>query len=254
MAALFLALPVVMLPEMSPGDIDSLLSSPSWVESSPSERLRTLALLRTGTPYALGCLGEGKGGDVDPDPIFRLDSTDCTVLVLTDAALARSTSLAEAKEAIIAIHYRGGKVDYANRYHFTVDRILHSPGFEEITAEAAGDSLLEEISLTLNRTAEGTALLDIPWELTVTARFLPADRLTPEIAERLGAVCGVAFVNRRNVAKGYLVSHEGIVFDGAVLHHASSSSGKVVSVPFLEYLAGEGDTPRFDGVIFYKFL
>ncbi len=247
-----LSLQAAALHEMDRAAADSILAGPAWRDASLEERLHSLALMRNGTPYELGCLGEEK--DPDRDPIFRLDKADCTVLVLTGAALIHSTSLKDAEEAIVSIHYREGRPDYSNRYHFTTDRIFFSPWFEGITEEVAADSQITTISMTLNRKADGERLLDIDWERKVTVGYLPAADLTAEILARLPAACGVAFVNEKNRENGYLVSHEGIVLDGETLHHASSAEGMAVSVDLLEYLRGTGERPRFDGVIFYRFL
>ena len=54
------------------------------------DRLIALNLWRVGTPYGIFCLGEEQG--VDPDPIIRFDTSDCTVHVLTTIALAESNS------------------------------------------------------------------------------------------------------------------------------------------------------------------
>jgi len=109
------------------------------------------------------------------------------------------------------------------------------------------------VTVTLNRKATGERLLDVEWEREVTVRYLPSGLVTEEALGRLPGVCGVAFVNEKNVASGFLVSHEGIVVDGRTLHHASSAAGKVVNVDLLEYLFPDGHRPRFDGVIFYRF-
>lgn len=257
MTGLILAAAIIvptLLPfhEMDRSAVDSILAGSEWQEGSLEERLRRLTDLRTGTPYAIGCLGEER--EPDTDPLFRIDRADCTVLVLTDAALAHSNRLDEVESVITNIHYRDGRATYEDRYHFTSDRILFSPWFEPITAEAAGDSLLDSLSLILNRKSTGEQLLPIDWEREVTVRYLPAERITPEILGRLPGVCGVAFVNEKNGPSGFFVSHEGILLDGNTLHHASSAAGKVVNVHFLEYLIEGREKPRFDGVLFYRFL
>ncbi len=257
MIPLFLAAAIALpqaLPfhEMNLTAVDSLLAAPAWQEASLEERLRRLIGLRVGTPYELGCLGEER--EPDADPIFRIDRADCTVLVMTDAALAHSDNLSAVEEAMVRIHYRDEKPTYENRHHFTTNRIFHSPWFAGITSEAAPDSLLDSLSLTLNRKDSGEKLLDLDWEREMTVRFLPSGRLTDEILERLPSVCGVAFVNVKNAESGYLVSHEGILLNGKTLHHASSAEGEVVNVDLLNYLVEGREKPRFDGLIFYRFL
>ncbi|MBN1825312.1 MAG: DUF1460 domain-containing protein [Candidatus Eisenbacteria bacterium] len=237
-----------LLYEAPPERIDALLRDPHWTVLGVEEKLAALARLRIHTPYRIGCLGEGR--DPDRDPLFRLDETDCTVLVVTSAALLHAGSLEEAEGAIRRIHYRGGQPSYENRYHFTLDRITASPFFEEITARAAPDSLLEGITVRLNRDSAGGRLLPIDWEREVTIRYLPARRMNRTVAARLPSACGIAFLRLANVPKGYLVAHEGILLDGDRLFHASSRAGRVVESPLFDYLENTG----FDGLLFYRFL
>lgn len=240
------------LHEAAPDRIDSLLGDPRWEALSPETKLLVLADLRLGTPYALGTLGEGRGAD--PDPIFRLDEADCTVLVMTDAVLLHARSLAECVPWMERIHYRDGVPSYESRYHFTADRIFGSRHFRDITGSALPDSLLREISATLNRNERGKRLLPIPWEREITVRYLPSDRVTPEILDRLPEACGVAFLDEKNGERGFLVSHEGILLSRRTLHHASSTAGRVTEVPLLSYLFPEDGVARFDGMLFFRFL
>ena len=84
-----------------------------------------------GTPYGIFCLGEEKG--IDTDPIIRIDTSDCTVHVLTTIAFAESKSVEEARGKMIQIHYKpneNGLVEpnyksrnelTTNNYKFTVN-------------------------------------------------------------------------------------------------------------------------------------
>ena len=84
-------------------------------------------LWRIGTPYGIFCLGEERG--VDKDPIIRIDTSDCTVHVLTTIAFAESKSFNEAHHSMIKLHYKPGKngeiePNYKSRWHFTSDSII----------------------------------------------------------------------------------------------------------------------------------
>jgi hypothetical protein len=240
------------LHEASPAEIDSLLNDPSWTGRTAGEKLEILADLRAGTPYELGCLGEGR--DPDGDPVFRLDRADCTVLVVTNAALLHARSWEDAVRWMERIHYRDGRPSYESRYHFTSDRIDASPFFEDVTALAAPDSALRTIEATLNRREDGERLLPVPWERSITLRYLPSGAYSEETLARLTLPCGVAFVHEKNTRSGFIVSHEGILREGGILHHASSAAGEAADVPLAEYLAVEGGGFRFDGLLFFRFL
>lgn len=231
--------------------VDSLLADSRWRALSAEEKLIALAPLRVGTPYALGCLGEET--PPDEDPFFRLDRADCTVLILTDAALLHATSLADARSWIERIGYRGVPASYENRYHFTADRITASPDFQDLTPALLPDSLLREVHVVLNRAEGGAPLLPIPWERDLRIRYLPASSLDGSILARLPAACGVAFVSEANIPRGFLVSHEGLLLGHEILHHASSSAGRVVDVPLLKYIRRVDGAFRWDGLIFFNF-
>ncbi|MBM3319393.1 MAG: DUF1460 domain-containing protein [Candidatus Eisenbacteria bacterium] len=256
-AALILLLPLAWVGEFPPlhraerSEVDRLLRDERWAALDHEEKLLALARLRVGTPYALGCLGEE--AEPDRDPLFRLDRADCTVLVVTNAALLRARSLDDARARIRSVHYRDEIPSYASRFHFTADRIVSSPFFADITRDAAPDSLLRLVRVLLNRKASGEALLPIPWEREMEMRYLPTARVTEEVLDRLPRACGVAFLAEKNIPNGFLVSHEGIVLGRRVLHHASSEAGEVVEVPLLSYLKRPSGADRFDGVLFYAF-
>lgn len=234
-----------LLHEMTPAGVDSLLADERWIALDIEEKLEALTLLRIHTPYELGCLGEEN--DSDPDPLFRLDRADCTVFVVTNAALLHARSFADAESLIHDVHYRDGTVSYKERYHFTTDRITTGQYFKEITTTVAPDSMLETITLTLNRKSDGSRLLPIDWERKLTVRFLPVTHLNEQILQQLPRAYGVAFLKRKNMKNSFLVSHEGILIADDRLHHASSRAGRVIESPLFEYLEGSS----FDGMLFF---
>lgn len=84
------------------------------------DRLKAINIWRVGTPYGIFKLGEER--DPDPDPILRIDTSDCTVHVLTSVAFSTSSSWTESREKMIDIHYkpdsRGQKTPtYKTRWH-----------------------------------------------------------------------------------------------------------------------------------------
>jgi hypothetical protein len=235
-----------------PARIDSFLRQLHVRFPDFNQALSAVARARVGTPYVLGCLGEEKGKD--KGPLFRLDVADCTVFVLTSTALARSSSLREAREWMKKLNYYAvaageDPVRYENRIHFTEDRLQTSPYFKDITAAVAPASV-RKVELTLNLTASGKRLIDIPWQKRVTLSYVPAAQVDAAILSRLPSPCGVAFVRQKNLAKGLLVGHEGLVLDRHLLVDASSVKKQVEATDFRTYLQGDPH-PYFDGVIFY---
>ena len=95
--------------------------------------------------------------------------------------------------------------------------------------------------------------MDIPWEKEMTASYVASEQVDEDLLDRLPAVAGAALVKERHFDLGLVVAHEGVLLDGRDFVHASVTAGKIVKLPFLQYLFPEGETPLFDGVIFYEF-
>lgn len=216
------------------------------------QRLRAVALLRLGTPYVLGCLGEER--PPDNQPVFRLDVSDCTVHVLTCSAVAHARSWNEARAWMKMLNYAPAPdpVRYENRVHFTEDRLVSSKWYKVADGpfRAAKPAT---VSLTLNVGDNGKRALDIRWEKRMTVRYLPCAEVTPRVLACLPQpVAGVAFVRKKLVPLGLAVGHEGLVIDQKWLVHADSIKKATVKVDFMTYLKKNADW--FDGVIFFENL
>ncbi len=214
------------------------------------DRLRAFSFLRLGTPYVWGGLGEEKGRD--EDPLFRLDITDCTSFVLTNSALLHSENWQEAREMMVLLNYHPeGEVSFEDRLHFTTDRNDVSSYFEDITKEV-GKGKTKKSKVTLNKAkGDNERLIDIDWEKEKTIYYIPSDYLTIDFLKTLPEVCGVAFLKEDNFSLGLDVSHEGFLFNGETLIHASSAYGEVVEVNFLDYYFQENPS-KFDGVVVFR--
>lgn len=237
--------------------IDSILTGVHRQYGSIEERMKALALMRVGTPYSGGCLGEEK--PPDKGPLFRIDETDCTVFILTNCAMAHQKSWREARNMMKLINYynppRVGKetVSYSNRIHFTYERLHQSPYFRDISMELLPSSRCAKITLTLNRKSDGGKLLDIPWEKKVTACYIPSSAINAELLSKLPVACGVGFVRKKNFKLGIVVSHEGMITDRKYLIHANSILGRVEKTDFMNYYF-TANPGYFDGIIISRFL
>lgn len=219
------------------------------------ERLKILSLLRLDTPYQLGCLGEESGRD--QEPIFRLDLTDCTVFVLTNVALLNSKSLAEARELMKFINYQPGQeISFENRLHFTTDRNLNSPFFKDVTEELASKDKIISKKVILNQVKkDGKRLIDINWQKEIIIKYIPSTYLNEDFLKSLPKQLGIAFVKDENFEIGLDVSHEGFLFDGVQLFHASSSQGKVVVEDFLDFYFDQNKkNVKYDGIILFDVI
>ncbi len=242
-------------------EINSILKEVQRRFPDKDERLKALSILRLDTPYQFGCLGEESAKD--KDPIFRLDVTDCTAFVLTNVALLHSQRLEEAEEMMKFLNYRPeknlktGEIEYKitfeNRLHFTTDRNISSPYFQDITEQVAGPSRIKKKKVILNKIeADGKRLINIDWEKEIVMKYIPNEYITKELLVELPETIGIAFVKEGDEEIGLDIRHEGLLFDGSILFHASLTQKKVVAVDFLNYYFGEDGNPRFDGVILFE--
>ncbi len=215
------------------------------------ERLKALAVLRLGTPYQLGPLGEEKGRD--KDPIFRIDVTDCTTFILTTVALLHSSSTEEAREMMKFLNYRAEEITFEGRLHFITDRNDVSPYFKDITQEVIQLDKIKQKDVILNEIKEdGKRLIDIDWGKSTIINYIPHHHITQEFLKGLPGAVGIAFIKENDTAIGLDVAHEGFLFDGKTLIHASLVQGKVIGENFLDYYFSKQKIPKFEGIILFK--
>jgi len=105
-----------------------------------ANRIQYLNQLLLNKPYELTALGEGKQGQFDQAPLYRLDAFDCQTYVETILALALTDSPQQFKQCIQNIRYAHGKIDYTQRHHFT------SPDWNEYNQHIG---LLHDITATI---------------------------------------------------------------------------------------------------------
>ncbi len=210
-------------------------------------------MLRLGTPYQIGCLGEESGKD--NDPIFRLDVTDCTVFILTNVALLNSKNLEQARKVMRFVNYRSGEeISFENRLHFTTDRNDSSSYFNDITEKIASKDRLLSQKIVLNKiNKNGKRLIDIDWEKEIVIKYIPNLYINEKLFNNLPDMVGIAFIKEKNFGIGVDVSHEGLLFDKKTFFHASSIEEKVVMIDFFDYYFGKnGNIPKFDGILLFE--
>jgi len=225
---------------------------PQFYERFPDfhDRLKAFALWQVGKPYEIFKLGEEI--EPDPDPIIRLDVSDCTVHVLTSLAFSQSKSWDEARKNMIEIHYKDGQPSYKSRWHYTSDRIQENPYTINITEELLNKDELGKIDITLNRKNDGSEFLDLDWEKETTVQYIPNEQIDKKLISKFPDICGVAFVKKAYFKTGIVIAHEGIIINQKNLIHASSEYGETVNIDFWEYYFRDNG-PLFDGLMIYSF-
>jgi len=216
------------------------------------ERVAAWAFLQVGMPYELGPLGEEAPPDTQPVIEFR--TTDCAVMNLTAAALAHGRDAGGERAAMARANYRDARIGYATRFHFTTDRLDGSPYYRDITRRVGG-SAVRHRTVALNHRKDGSRWIPIDWERSREVYYLPRSWAPHFIAAyeqgKVPAAMGVAFVDTARMRDGLDVVHESLLWKGRTLLHASSRTGRVVTLPLTEYLAGPGR--GFDGFVLFEY-
>jgi len=246
--------------ELSPTEINQLLSQLRKDCPDFEDRLRAITIKRLGTPYSLKPIGDGKG--YDPNPVFNITTTNCTAFILTNVALASGRFYEQAESFMTHVNYypvAPGKdpITYKNRIHYTTHRLLASDYFCPITDSIADKSKQRTINMVLNRKQDGTHFLPIDWQENVELNYIPRKNINKDMLKRFPKVCGVGIIRKELFKKGIIIGHEGIVIDGEDFIHASLAAGKVVRENFYRYTQKRRKTDGTfvcDGIVVYQML
>jgi hypothetical protein len=229
-------------------DMDILLPELHRRYPAFDDRVKALAQMYRGAAYTADPLTN------ETTDWMPYGSTNCTMYILYIEAFANSRCMAEAREHMRLLHYRGGRVGFAERYHFTEDRITDPANtyFTEATGKYVRDpQSLRRISLELNRRKDGSLLFGDRlgrWTKKVDMSYIPRAGFTPGKLAPLPRVLGIAFVKKANWAQGLIVGHEGLLIDGD-LYHASPRGGVVVEK---NYLAARFPASPWEGMILFQ--
>jgi len=152
-----------------------------------------------------------------------LDVTDCTAFVLTNVALLYSQTIDEAKEIMKFLNYQpNSAITFENRLHFTTDRNAVSPYFRDITGENLCACKLKTKKVILNKVkSDGNRLIDIDWQKEIVLKYIPNEFITKDLFQNLPKTIGIAFIKEGDEEIGLDVRHEGFLFDGQFLFHAT---------------------------------
>ena len=107
----------------------------------------------------------------------------------------------------------------------------------------------------LNRRAGGGRWIPIDWSRRREVVYVPR-ALGPQFARwhdqgRLPDAMGVAFVKASMLPDGLDVVHESMLWKGRTLLHASSLTGRVVTVSWRRFLDGPGR--GYDGFVLFEY-
>lgn len=233
--------------QMNDAQLDALVKSLQPLPTLDARIARASAAF-VGTPYVLDPLGEGPGAVPDPDPTVRFDGVDCVTFVEETLALAESPTLADAKQLLQKIRYRGDTIAFAQRNHFMESDWIPSneaKGFvKNITAQVGGaDVIHDKRTVTVEQWKARTDATNLPDARAAVGTFdlvaLPLDKVEAHARDiPNGAILVVAHKSDEKTTNRY--SHLGFVIrdgDRVLVRHASSLKHAVVDDTLADFVA-----------------
>ncbi|MBP7653712.1 DUF1460 domain-containing protein [Candidatus Dependentiae bacterium] len=212
-----------------------------------NKKLRRIITDYYGNPYKINPLSIEK----DNFPSFSLYYQDCTLFVINSLSLSVSENYSEYIENYIDnFYYSKNKISYVSRIHFTEDRLLSNPNFSLYYPDIL-KPLEQKIICVLNKKSNGNKLLDIDFSKKIEIKILSSENLNMlnDFFKKNKGISGIAFVRKKNIENGHLISHEGFIFD-STLYHASKDTGSVCQTNDIpDYIK----RCNFDGIIFFKY-
>ncbi len=237
----------------TPEQLDQWLQAQAASGQSFDARLHETVTTTLGTPYHDGPLGEGPGATPDADPLIDWTKVDCVTFIEQSIAFAASPNLVSATAFLQQIRYKGGKVDFETRNHFfEADWLRNNTWCKDISNTLGVDTV--PLTRTIDRKdffkrvgAEGLGASMAPEEVTI--HYIPSAMAT-KVESKIPDGCIIAFVGKVD----WLFSlHCGLWLNdaqGGKLCHASSKSGKAVSMDLSDYI--DSQASRYLGFIVYK--
>ncbi len=220
-------------------DVDRYLRELAAREPDLRRRVIHLGRKNIGQPYQIYLLGEFPYELYDPDPLYRLDKSDCVTFCEHTFAMGLAHDWPSFFRLLQRIRYKDGVIGMLTRNHYTITDWDRNNAFlfEDLT-QKLGDG---KVSVPLHKTVKRARFFakfgigqDIPDEEVVDA-YIPKENVPGILSELRDA----DFVNIiRGDATSQWAGHTGLIAlaaDGAVnfLHSAEPA---VCEQPLLEYL------------------
>jgi hypothetical protein len=202
--------------EFSPREVDAYLKHLHATEPSLRNRIVHLARKNINQPYELYLLGEAPFEQIDAQPIYCLDKSDCVVFAEHTLAMALSDSWPSFMSMLQRIRYKDGRIGVVTRNHYTeADWNRNNTWLaRDVTDEIGGESVVS-FTQKVDRAKflKGRYEIEEPISIeTIEESFIPYERIE-SVKSRLRDGDIVNFVTGRD--GGYWVGHVGLVARGS---------------------------------------
>jgi len=250
---------------------------------SLSDKMVKLSSVFFNVPYQVEPLGEGKQGEFNRQPLYRLDGFDCETFVNTVSALALAHNIKQFQQYMRDLTYQNKKISFVTRKHFVIadwlqDNIKQGL-MDDMTLRVADRNDIAVYSIYINKKNWFKQLpesrIKLP-HLTVTERYhklmelhalslhakdkmvkihyIPLQRffIHPQLMTRIPQAAIIIFVGnplkiKQEIGTDIDAVHMGFMIwkdSKPYLRAASLGEQRILDIPFLAYLHYNQDTVK----------
>lgn len=105
--------------QLSPSQLSARLAHFQAFEPELGKRVVAIARTNLGQPYEIYLLGEAPFENIDPQPVYNLQKSDCVVFVEHTLAMAMSNDFPSFLRMLQRIRYHNGEIGVRTRNHYT---------------------------------------------------------------------------------------------------------------------------------------
>lgn len=224
--------------------IDAILKAQQESLEPTDQRANAISASFMGTPYRANML---KGSNNAAEQlVIDFRGLDCFTYLEYVEALRKSSSKPDFVHNLIETRYKNGTLGFLNRRHFFSDWASdkdHSLA-DDLTAQISPHAV--SIEKNLNAKSDGTFYLPGLPTVRRMITYIPSKFVDKKVISHLQTG---DYIGLYTALPGLDVTHVGFFIrtdKGPVLRHASLKKGKVVDLPFLEYVSQK------PGIIVYR--
>jgi len=244
--------------EMTPHQIDSLITAVSRKNLTVTERMQFYSQRFLGMPYKLTCAGDGPYALYEAWPLVTFDYTNCMVFCEHVLALSISDSWDNFFNNLQQIRYRDGMIGMRTRNHYTMgDWLPENRWLLDDVSRAVGAEHTIQVTRTISHADffRGKGISDLRHvqpDRDISIDVVPKEALL-EIEEntRNGDVLALIFANKDNIFSAHMLmlyKEHG----QTIIRESSSSKMTTFDTPYAEWVAKIQESPRYLGLCFMR--
>jgi hypothetical protein len=259
---LFLFVIVQLLPaqtsprlfQMSPAEVDSILTEQSRINTTITERMAFYSELFLETNYSWTCTGDGLNALYEPYPLVNFQETNCMAYCEHVLALAVSDSWDNFFNNLQQIRYRNGMIGMRSRNHYTMGDWLPENDWllRSVTAEVAGNAN-KQVTRTISHEKffAGKGITDLRHVLA--DREITIDYLSKKSLDilpnglRSGDIGALIFAKKTDIFSAHMFMFY-LIGDQWIVRESSNSKMSTFDTPLSDWIEKIQNSERYIGI------